>query len=670
VKSQFLVFCIFFSFSYSFSQPFEINDSLKNVIFKQRNENSIDALNFLAKDNFRTNVRFTKFYAQWANRIAEKLEYPKGIAEANSNLALFYLMTGKFDSAIFFLDKTILFAEEISDKPLLANAFNYKGVVFFNLDDLEAASNYFTKSLEIRVDMEQLEEVLKLRYNIASIAMKSGQYEKALENFLELLIIDEERGDSSAIASDLNNIGLIYLDKKQYDEAEVFFQRCLGITTIDKLQKANCFLNLSSVEIGRDHYIGAEDYANKSLTLFQDLKYNNGISRCINNLGICSENTGEYKKALEFYLKSIEIKSQFHDNSDLSSTLGNIGSVYFKMRDLKKAKEFLEKSNEIALVKENLTVLRNNYEKLVMVCALLQDFSCMENSSAMYSKFNETIYNLESARNMVEMQTKYETEKKEQLIQIKNLEIEQQKEKGQRQLFLSASLIGLLVVSSLWFYNHNRLKQKTILEQEVNRQQKLRFKAVIDAQEKEKVRIAKELHDGVGQVLAGIKLKLTNDINTDKDAISLLNNASDEIRTISHQMMPNALIRLGLPDALQELFKSLENQRIKFDYESFSLPKEIPQEIAINVYRIAQEISSNIIKHSKADKALFNLYSSGNILYLMAEDNGQGMGASDKKGIGLSNMISRAESMGGNINFESPDNGGTIVKLAVPLKQV
>jgi signal transduction histidine kinase len=189
-----------------------------------------------------------------------------------------------------------------------------------------------------------------------------------------------------------------------------------------------------------------------------------------------------------------------------------------------------------------------------------------------------------------------------------------------------------------------------------------------EAQENERTRIAKELHDGIVQDLTILKLNLTNN-NYKEEIEPKLTKITKELREISYQMMPIALKELGLIPALEDLFERSFTQRgIAFNFEAFLLENRLDEKIEVNIYRICQELINNSLKHANATEINIILRQKNQLLTLIFEDNGQGFDISKvKQGIGLTSLKDRLEAIHGQIEFDSTINKGTtaFVKIVV-----
>ena len=217
-------------------------------------------------------------------------------------------------------------------------------------------------------------------------------------------------------------------------------------------------------------------------------------------------------------------------------------------------------------------------------------------------------------------------------------------------------------------------KQTKELEEEKTR----RLSSLIDGQEIERQRISRELHDGLGQYLIAIKLKLENIINTEKtnkglilDVQQMFDTTIDEIRKISDNLMPSILKELGLEIALRNLCKMMAHaSNIKITFETLPLKKKIDERISTYLYRISQEALNNVVKHSLATEVSIQLLELRNHYELIIEDNGKGFDFNNEfksKGNGIYNMRERTSILGGTFELSTNNKSGTTIKVKIPL---
>ena len=202
------------------------------------------------------------------------------------------------------------------------------------------------------------------------------------------------------------------------------------------------------------------------------------------------------------------------------------------------------------------------------------------------------------------------------------------------------------------------------------------LKAMIQAQENERGRIARDLHDGVVQQIGSVILKARSFVDkySPKEKgkantfLQDLENSNQELRNISHQMMPRALKDLGMISAISDMLEnSLTYSKIDYQFEHFNIDSRLPGRIEVTVYRITQELINNIIKHSNANHVNVQLFKADDDVILIVEDDGVGIKKKESDGIGLLNISSRVDMMQGTVNFEPSPNSGTLVTVKIPI---
>jgi|GEM_PF-6689600 len=220
-------------------------------------------------------------------------------------------------------------------------------------------------------------------------------------------------------------------------------------------------------------------------------------------------------------------------------------------------------------------------------------------------------------------------------------------------------------------------EQLRVTEREQERMQSL---AIVQGQEEERKRVSMELHDGVGQILTAMQMKVDFLKNSRDDhdqprnqafseAVSLVNNARQEVRRISYNLMPSILSDFGLEEALGNLCKSIENSS-ELDVDAFIdiAGRRFPEPVEIAVFRIAQEAMNNACKYSQARYLMLELSALGNQLQLIVEDNGKGFDPEKiSRGNGLANLTQRARLLNGHLEIDTAPGRGTRVKAILPV---
>ncbi|OUR98132.1 hypothetical protein A9Q86_13815 [Flavobacteriales bacterium 33_180_T64] len=241
-------------------------------------------------------------------------------------------------------------------------------------------------------------------------------------------------------------------------------------------------------------------------------------------------------------------------------------------------------------------------------------------------------------------------------------------------VFLAVVLILFLVI-----YQKRIVTQEHRLQKLENERQQSLLKATIEGQERERKRLAKDLHDGIGSLLSGLNLNLKflkNKENPNSEQFTFLSEASklvdegiENVRTVSHNLMPATLENFGLISAMEESIKSFNRiQELDVDIATVHTPFKIPNTIALGLLRVFQELLQNTIKHANASMIRVTLTYVTDFIILDYRDNGNGFNEHNSEGIGIKNMQSRIQALDGIFYMNSKSKAGFIVNIEVPLK--
>jgi signal transduction histidine kinase len=398
----------------------------------------------------------------------------------------------------------------------------------------------------------------------------------------------------------------------------------------------------------------------------------------LNNIGNLYKITKQYDKAIVSINESLEIRKLLEDSKGIVSCYSNLGDIYIEKKEYKTADSIFSKALLIGTKAVNcLPEINKIYLSYSNLYEAIGDITKALSFYKLYSTTKDSLYTDRVGSKFAELETKYKTLEQTEKIQAQQFQITKRN-------YWIIVVIGLLVFGGLigyLFYRRSQLQQQTKLQAEVLHQQELATKAVFYAEEKERKRIASDLHDGVGQTMSAVKMNLSALQNELKDldynqksafakAIQLVDNSCKEVRTVSHNMMPNALLKTGLADAIREFIHQIDNRIIKIDLYAEGLNEKLDSNTETVLYRVIQESVNNVIKHSGANHLDISLIKDSDGLSITIEDNGKGFDLTDKhkfEGIGLKNIQSRIQFLKGTAEWQSQPNMGTLVAIHIPL---
>lgn len=373
----------------------------------------------------------------------------------------------------------------------------------------------------------------------------------------------------------------------------------------------------------------------------------------------------------------MNIRRLLKDSFAIALTYSDLGAAMNGMGNYAKANEYLLQSNKMAEALKYVELQSNNYTELASVAKNEGDYQEAYNYYLKRSYLRDSLYAMEKTKQIAELTAKYESVKKEQQIQ-------QQHSRLRMQNYLFIGIAGLILLTGLLInsqYKRNKLRQETKMKTALMKEQEMAVKAVIEAEENERQRIAKDLHDGVGQMMSAAKMNLSAfeseiDFASEEQkkslekVIQLVDESCKEVRTVSHIMMPNALLKNNLDAAIRDFVNKLNNKTLQAHVNTEGLDERMASNIETVLYRVIQECVHNAIKHAGATTLDISLIRDRDGISGTIEDNGKGFDIADQsnfEGIGLKNITTRIEYLKGTVDFDSAPGRGTVVAFHVPV---
>ena len=516
-------------------------------------------------------------------------------------------------------------------------------------------------------------ETIYLLSTLGTAHYFKSEYQDALKYHFDALKICESMESNKCSAEIFNNIAVVYMGFMDWDKAERYTIDALknAESNVNSFEKSRAMGNMAIVFAEKGDFTRAEEWFIKDLEF--DLKQGDSLSgaKNFNNLGRLYDIQDFDKKALEYYLKGLEIAVLQNDAASVALGYQNVGWILSKLGRNDEAITNFQKGMEMTRNLGNRDKLRDAYFNISEFYYELNQPKKSLEYFLKYHDLNDSLIGEKTSNAISELEIKYETQKKENEI----LSLSKQKlkdeialERNQKSIRrLSFGLVGgfiLVVFSFLLFRQHSK-----------NRRQKELLNAISETQLQEQKRIAQDLHDSVGGSLAMTKNKLEdllgNNARNASEMMPLLETLSetgDQIRRISHNMMPSELLKFGLVPAVQSLLEQVNNDNLNTELYTHQVDEYINQTKALNIYRIIQEAAQNTLKHAKAKIFTVNINQHKDYLSLLLEDDGKGFKTSEKiDGMGLQNIRNRVKLLNGSINISSNQGYGTSLDIKIPL---
>ena len=543
-----------------------------------------------------------------------------------------------FNETIKIAEKGIELASKMKDSLAYAELSRNMGIAYYFKGDYEKAASLFFTATRI---YEGANKELPLAYvynDIAKLYRKNRDLKRAGENYEKALAIFRSLKDSSGIQMILNESGVVFEYLGNYAEALKRYNASLQIAKRlnDEIGKSWCFSFIAGVNVLQSNYESAESYN----------------------------------------LQALAIRQKLQDTFSIALSFSDLGVLYSAWGKPERASYYFEESNKIAERMAYRELLSNNYAEMSKLANVNGNYKAALDYYTWHTQLKDSIFNSQKNRQVEELSTLYETNKKEQQIQGQQLTIK--KRNSLIGILSGASLLTLLII--FLFYNRYKWKQQSKMQVEILKQQEMAAKSVLEAEEKERSRIAKDLHDGVGQMMSAARMNLSSFYNNLKvkdeeeikslyNIIQLVDDSCKEVRSVSHSMMPAALLSKGLPDALDELVSKINGKSLKVNFYSEGFDGRLSSNTETILYRVIQECVNNTIKHAEATELDIAIIRDAGMISVTIEDNGKGFeynSNNEDEGIGLKNIRSRIQFLKGTIDFDSAHGKGTLVAIHVP----
>ncbi|MFN0213234.1 MAG: ATP-binding protein [Saprospiraceae bacterium] len=598
-------------------------------------------------------------YFGQALALAEKISLERGIAKCRINRSAAYNNLGRYNECISDCKIALPICDRLGMKKEMVATYNNMGNAWDYLGNRWLAIEAFSKALQAMEGVALPPHFpLVVRNNMARQYNDLSLYDKGFEYGKKSLDEAIALGDSAQVAAALHIMAASALYMHRDAEALGYCRR------VERL---------------------AREVEDPTLLVF-----------ALNNIAVMTHEK-QPDEAQKMMREALAISKETGDLFGEISAIKSLAKFALQKKDFPKAKkhaqEGLEKAQKAGMNDE----VANCYLILSDLALATGKMQAYRDLRRRYADMSDTLSNSHLVHATQELETKYETEKKEQQIVSLERERELQKLRLRQKNGLIGGLAGLsgLIFLAGFLSVRNLRHRRQLAEQEVKIQQQQITQlqqeqqlsvadAVLRSQEDERSRLARDLHDGLGGMLSGVKQSLNgmkgNQILSEIGAAALsqvindLDRSIGELRHIARNMMPEALVRFGLKDALHDYCDHLRlTSGLDVHYQAFGLEKRLPQQTEVILFRIAQELLNNIVKHADAKQVLVQLMENDGRINLTVEDDGKGFDQEKLKvapGVGWLNIQSRVEYLGGTLDLRTAPGKGSSVSVELGRSEV
>tara|TARA_B100001109_G_scaffold255772_1_gene260730 strand:+ start:10956 stop:12881 length:1926 start_codon:yes stop_codon:yes gene_type:complete len=593
-------------------------------------------------------------------------------------------------------DSSILLAKSILKESLSANynqglsyAYHRLGSSFNAIGLNDSALIYINKAIVVRTELKDTAALISSLISRSYLFEEVAKIDSAYADLIQVLHFSEKLGDTISQLKGFIRLSQIELNLNQLDSAKIHLEKAQSLLN-DQIEPHyhHAVLNglgkhafaINQFQLAKEYFIEQQAYIQENEEL---LKADNLL-----NQALCADELQDTILAIELYDKAKLIYLSLAEIPSLALIHYNLGMLYSERSNFSEAISNFKKGLDFARQIDQLDLRAKIHQELADCYEKTEDYSSSLFHLKDYLKLHDSLINISKVESLTEMQTKYETEKKIQQIELLNQKTKAQQ--AERNFILAVAMVLLLMLISLgiYFIQRNRIAKRNAriaqqeLEAVLDEQEIKTYNAMLEGQEEERMRIATDLHDRLGSMLSTIKLMFNSlEEKVDKAQIEnqkqyakandLLDQACTEVRTISHNLGTGMVANFGLQRAMEELCESIDQTgKVKCQFLNHNLANSYKLDIEINLYRITQEALNNAIKHAKAKLISVQLNDLGNELSLHIEDDGQGFDQQNLDlGMGLKNLEKRAEKIAGHLHIDSSLGRGTSIIVEVPLNK-
>ncbi len=653
MKNHLITICVFLSTYVQSQQLIPLNekaysDSLKKVANSKVDNNAKANSYFLLSNFYRnTDSLLSKNYLEKGKALSPKTSL--NTAKYHYYEGWHFLESNKEKAAVSFQKAIKEFSKiksQEADFYIASSWYNY-GVTQKNKEGYPFLVKILVEKSIPQIEQYKDHKTLGQFYSqLAIILTYNAEFAKAYEyNTKAIKILEKNAPHSAELFFAYLNTASNFCYQAKGDEAKKY---------LDKAEKL--------IQPYPDSNSNASFYYGKTLYFITKQKNEEALPMIEKGL-VYAKRSRQNLLTQMFYMNKYDILRKQNKLNDAKNVLENILSEKTLIIDANNRKIFY---NQLSSLNEQMGNLK---EALVW--------------EKKYSKLNDSLNSENVKLELNTLETKFRTAEKQKEIANLNTEkaqkeLELNKKNQYLWIMVFASLFLLILIISIYFYTKKLAKEKEINHsqklKEIAQQEELKItKAILEGEEKERERVGKDLHDGLGGMLAGVKINFSawasqnlepENKQNFNEILHQLDHSVTELRNISRNLMPESLLKLGLETALKDLCEFYSRKDLHIDFQSIDINSKVPLAVQINIFRIVQEILANAVKHSEAENILLQCSQSNDVFLITIEDDGKGFSqdSSPTKSMGLHNLKTRVDYLKGKMEINS-DHEGTAINI-------
>lgn len=593
-----------------------------------------------------------------------------------------YMLQSDSASAVNFAYHSLALAKNTSSsyhKAYADQILGYVHTVLMHTDSSIFYNSRVISRLGNQTSNESIQLVVYATNNMAAVYGNSGRLTKTAAMFISNLPRLEKIGDTRAYEMTMQNIAACFNNLGEYYKAYPYMVKSITLVDIPNNPpdaKLGPYLTGALLMFRMDSLVRMKEYLTKTKENLDKIGHSTPASgryyayeawynARMNNLE-------EADRMLAQAIKELKVFGSRANHYDVATAKKEVARA---RKNYGGARDAALQTYQMGVEDGDNASLRQGALEAAIFSDQLGDYKTAYQYLQKYSNNMDSTKYEQMVFEVHDLETKYQTSEKEKQIAVLQGEKKQAVLINKNQLLLnwllgiSAGVLLLAILLLIYFYRNSKkqaMQQLSAIEQ----QQELRLaQALLEGEDRERTRVARDLHDGLGGTLSGIKLKLSGrkaDTAVVDEAVLQLEDSIGELRRIARNMMPESLVKSGLETALRNLCASLSGESRAIEFQANGISKVLPLPTQVNIYRIIQELLANAIRHSAATNIIVQCIQENTQFLITVEDNGRGFNtttAKTAKGIGLDNIYNRVNYAKGKLDIRSEPGEGTSINI-------
>lgn len=596
------------------------------------------------------------------------------------------------DSAVAWYRKQLAFVQAHPSKSAIKDSL--EGSVYLDIsylmgfigyptqEEVQTGLAYADSAFAVLKNSQYLQLGIRALNNKGLMLININRFDEALKPLIRGLELSESitvvKAKNFALQGLYLNIGKAYIGLEQWPLAAQYTRKAISIKGIPRFRMI-ALNNLAAVFLESEVLDSTLYYAGKSLFLADSLgdDYHKLLNRV--NMAEAYLKLERFDEAIPLIRENIRVSEAFEYPYGIAAGLNQEAKYFAAKQELDSAMEALLRAEELVEQVADKELMIDTWDNLEEVYVLRGNYKKAYDYQTKRVALRDSLLSAENTENFNRLLLRFETSEKEKKLVEQELELKESEAslaaKNVQIILISGGLLLSILIAILVVFRTRQVQERKLQSALIAEKEK-GLVAVLSATEEERKRISKDLHDGIGQKLTALRMGLlelsAQSEGAEKKRLLEItedfSQSAEELRQISHQMMPKALMEQGLVQALEDLVEStFKYSKIKPHFEHFQLQDRYAEKLEVSLFRIAQELLNNALKHSDATEINLQLMELKKKLILIVEDNGRGLNHKSTQGQGFYNIKSRLDVVKGVVNYEPGPQTGMLATITIPL---